>query len=224
MNRERVPHDPAPDEGRALESQPPRAAPTVPYFLYWRYRHWVDHTRWDRRWGTETAIREKKYLESIPEHATTHAEWYEPIRWRWFKPMLAELPVDPRQFTFIDLGSGKGRALFFAALSGFRRVIGVEFMLGDATTHALPEGPLVVFPYNPFRGPVMSAVVARIAERARNTEVATCVLYKQPQCAGMFDADPVFVKITDRRGNGRWFMGTEPYVAYRVEAITVRSA
>lgn len=215
----------------------------VPYFVYWRYRYWVDHARWDRRWGTETGVSEREYLATIPTAVVEHAEWYEPIRWRWFRPMLADLPIVPRGFTFVDLGSGKGRALFFAARSGFGRVIGVEFserlhriaernreafaradgsatavelVCGDATVFDLPVGPLVVFLNNPFRGPVMSAVVSRIADHGARSAFETYVMYKQPQCAALFDADGRFVKVTEREGNGRWFMGKEPYVVYRV--------
>ena len=215
----------------------------VPYFVYWRYRYWVDHARWDRRWGTETGISEHEYLGSVGTASVEHAEWYEPIRWRWFRPMLADLAVDPTRFTFMDLGSGKGRALFFAARTGFRRVIGVEFATklhetalrnverfakaepratavevvnADATTIPLPNESLVVFLNNPFRGPIMEAVVARLAERATMDAPETYVMYKQPQCAGMFDANPAFERLVTREGNGRWFMGKEPYVIYRV--------
>lgn len=43
-----------------------------------------------------------------------------------FKRCLERLPVDCRRFRFIDLGSGKGRALLLAAEYPFRQVIGVE--------------------------------------------------------------------------------------------------
>ncbi|MBZ5489392.1 MAG: class I SAM-dependent methyltransferase [Acidobacteriia bacterium] len=38
------------------------------------------------------------------------------------------VPAALQDFTFIDLGSGKGRALLMAAQYGFKRIIGVEFM------------------------------------------------------------------------------------------------
>jgi len=39
---------------------------------------------------------------------------------------MATVPLEPAESTFVDLGSGRGRALFFAARTGFHRVIGVE--------------------------------------------------------------------------------------------------
>ena len=40
--------------------------------------------------------------------------------------VVISLGIDTRNFTFIDLGCGKGRTLLVAAKLGFRRVIGVE--------------------------------------------------------------------------------------------------
>ena len=45
-----------------------------------------------------------------------------------FEEMMHALPVRFQDFTFVDLGSGKGRALLMAAPYGFKRIIGVEFM------------------------------------------------------------------------------------------------
>ena len=45
-----------------------------------------------------------------------------------FEEMMQGLPIRFQDFTFVDLGSGKGRALLMAALYGFRRIIGVEYM------------------------------------------------------------------------------------------------
>jgi SAM-dependent methyltransferase len=82
-----------------------------------------------------------------------------------------------RDSTFIDLGSGKGRALLMAAKYGFKRIIGVEFVPDwhraaeenirkfsaahpgspmiesvcmDARDCEFPDGPLVVYLFNPF--------------------------------------------------------------------------
>lgn len=91
----------------------------------------------------------------------------------------------PRTATFVDLGCGKGRALIIAKENGFERVIGVEFVKefadvakrnvskcrlnievihGDATKFAFPDGPLVVYMYNPFNEVVMAQVVKSLRE------------------------------------------------------------
>jgi hypothetical protein len=45
-----------------------------------------------------------------------------------FEQIMQALPIGFSQFTFIDLGAGKGRALLMASAYPFARIIGVEFM------------------------------------------------------------------------------------------------
>jgi SAM-dependent methyltransferase len=85
--------------------------------------------------------------------------------------------VGLQNFTFIDLGSGKGRVLLMASDYPFKRIIGVEFMPAlhraaqknisgfasdrqrcrqietlcmDARDFQFPSDPLVVYLFNPF--------------------------------------------------------------------------
>src|ERR1700727_1709448 len=55
---------------------------------------------------------------------------YQPTESVLFHEMIAALGAqacfDFRDFTFVDLGSGKGRTLFMASVSPFRRIVGVE--------------------------------------------------------------------------------------------------
>lgn len=103
-----------------------------------------------------------------------------------FEAAIALLDIPVETATFIDLGSGKGRAVLMAADHPFRRVMGVEFAselhdvavanvakraaldgvddrielhLDDATRFPLPSGPLVLFLFNPFDPPVLTDVV-----------------------------------------------------------------
>lgn len=45
-----------------------------------------------------------------------------------FDEMMTALPIRFQDFTFVDLGSGKGRVLLMAAQYGFKRIVGVEYM------------------------------------------------------------------------------------------------
>src|SRR5207237_3599958 len=49
---------------------------------------------------------------------------YQPTEPSLFHEMLNALNIDFREFTFIDLGSGKGRVLLMAANYPFRRIVG----------------------------------------------------------------------------------------------------
>src|SRR2546422_9958881 len=111
-------------------------------------------------------------------------------------------------FTFIDLGCGKGRTLLVASRLGFRRVIGVEFASElaaiaranlsrmkvanafvldcDAADFDFPDGPIVLYLYNPFSQEVMRKIVANLRQ-SRSQRIF--VIYKNPAVAGViFDS------------------------------------
>lgn len=98
-----------------------------------------------------------------------------------FRECFALLQENWRNFTFVDLGCGKGRPLLLARELGFGRIIGVEFapalaaiarrnapfaevVVGDAAEYLFPGGPLVVFLYNPFDEVVLQRVVPHMPE------------------------------------------------------------
>jgi hypothetical protein len=117
---------------------------------------------------------------------------YEPSRPTDVDAVLDALDLDLSRYTFVDLGSGKGRAVLIASQRPFARAVGIEhsgllhasaqrnleaaqartpsvcpvhLFKGDAATHPLPEGPLVVYLYNPFGHAVLGAVLARLHKR-----------------------------------------------------------
>ena len=53
---------------------------------------------------------------------------YQPTEPALFHEMLAALNITFEDFTFIDLGSGKGRALLMASDYPFLRIVGVELL------------------------------------------------------------------------------------------------
>ncbi|HEY7405692.1 MAG TPA: class I SAM-dependent methyltransferase [Candidatus Angelobacter sp.] len=110
-----------------------------------------------------------------------------------------------QEFTFIDLGSGKGRALLMAAPYGFKRIIGVEFMPEwhraaeenirkfaaanpstppmestciDARDFKFPSGPLVVYLFNSFPEPVFVAVMERLRRSWMENQRPVFVAYR----------------------------------------------
>jgi len=110
-----------------------------------------------------------------------HGVRYQPVDPPTFRQCLVPLHEDWSQFTFVDLGCGKGRALLLARELGFGRIIGVEFapalakmarrnapfaevVVGDAAEYLFPTCPLVVFLYNPFDEVVLQRVVVHLPE------------------------------------------------------------
>jgi hypothetical protein len=143
-----------------------------------------------------------------------------------FQQALARLEVEFEGFTFVDLGAGKGRAILLASNFPFRQVIGIEYarelatvasqnisryhpasrrcqdvrcILGDACDFAFPPGPLVIFMWNPFVGPVFERVVANIEDSLLQEPREVYVLYLRPDCAQRLDASPRLQKLWECR-------------------------
>jgi SAM-dependent methyltransferase len=114
---------------------------------------------------------------------------------------IHSLPIQPRHFSFVDLGCGKGRALMVAAQFPFRNLIGVEFVPGlcdiardniarkaewaarisilnqDATAVTYPETPLVLYLFDPFLAPVLRRVLTNLERQLRRSPRETWILY-----------------------------------------------
>lgn len=145
----------------------------------------------DRRLGVETRLADVPDATTIAAARFIDSAAYSPTPTRQFSRLLRALPIEwPAEYTFVDLGCGKGLTLMLAARHGFRPVRGVEldrrlvavaeenirsFVVsnpgydgllsvigGDAADYSLPTGPTVVFLFNPFGPDTLGAVVANI--------------------------------------------------------------
>jgi SAM-dependent methyltransferase len=121
--------------------------------------------------------------------------------------VIQTLDLDWNRYTFIDLGSGKGRALLLASRFPFRKVMGVEFVpelsaaananiqrfsapwktcleieaiQGDATEFAYPPGPLVIYLYNPFLAPVLKRCLKHLARSLEREPREVYLIYANP--------------------------------------------
>jgi len=136
---------------------------------------------------------------------------YQPTERELFHEMMGALAqhanLDFKEFTFIDLGSGKGRTLLMAADYPFRRIIGVELLpslneiarqnltryhsesqkcfaiesiCADATAFDLPMTPLVIYLFNPFPEPGLRRALAKLKNSLQTKPRPTYVLYHNP--------------------------------------------
>jgi SAM-dependent methyltransferase len=182
-----------PGESHAIEDEPVARRP-FPSRLLRRLDHELrsafsarNERSYDRRLGIVTSGLQDHSRSATARPEVHHAETYQAVPPRRFRALMAAVPLAPAEATFIDLGCGKGKALFMAAELGFRRVIGVEFapdlvavgeanadafaaarpgappveiVCADAGSYELPAEPTVLFLYNPFD----EVVVARVRE------------------------------------------------------------
>jgi SAM-dependent methyltransferase len=157
---------------------------------------------------------------------------YQPSEPALFHAMIRALPLRPAEFTFVDIGSGKGRALLLAAEHGFRDVAGVELVpelhaiavenirqwqaadrsgrrivaqLGDAREFDFPAAPLVVYLFNPLPEAALRAVIARLERSLAQAPRAVYILYHNPLLERVLAAAAGFERLD----------GTHQYVVYR---------
>jgi hypothetical protein len=122
-----------------------------------------------------------------------------------FEQIMRALPEDLHEFTFVDLGSGKGRALLMASDYPFRHILGAEFLpvlhdaakkniekysseqqqckrieslCTDARDLALPTGPLVVYMFNSFPEPVFVKVLENLRRSVEENPRPVYVAYR----------------------------------------------
>jgi len=136
---------------------------------------------------------------------------YQPSEPAVFHEMLDTLRlqfgIDFHDFTFIDLGSGKGRTLLMASDYPFRRIVGVELLPAlhqiahenvskyqneaqkcfaleaictDARDFVFPAEPSVLYLFNPLPETGLWQVMANLEESLRAHPRAVYVLYHNP--------------------------------------------
>jgi len=136
---------------------------------------------------------------------------YQPTEPAIFHEMLDTLRlqfgIDFHDFTFIDLGSGKGRTLLMASDYPFRRIVGVELLpalhriaqenlskyrhegqkcfalepvCADARDFAFPAEPSVLYLFNPLPETGLRQMVMNLEESLRLYPRAVYVLYHNP--------------------------------------------
>ena len=112
--------------------------------LIWPVCEWLirrrlqAHESFDRKYGldTQTPIPARHLELSAP--GGTFAHGYEGASIPLIRKIVSKLEAetDLQRFTFIDLGSGKGRVLLIASQYPFKAVVGVEF---SETLHKIAQ-------------------------------------------------------------------------------------
>jgi SAM-dependent methyltransferase len=178
----------------------------------------------DKKYNVETA----KIIKTS-EIETRSKNWkfavrYEPTDSAYsFKEILSSFHIDYSDYTFIDLGSGKGRAVLLASMLPFKRIIGVEFsetlidtarknisqfpgdqqlcknielLLMDASEYPFP-GPgekFVLFMNNPFHEPILEKVIENVSKSFYLNPRRIIIIYINPQFSKIIQTLPFLQK------------------------------
>jgi SAM-dependent methyltransferase len=135
---------------------------------------------------------------------------------------LSDLNIDYNEFTFVDVGCGKGRAMIVAAQFPFHSLWGVEIspelceiaranlalrpewanrssiVHEDAASVTYPEGPVLIFMFHPFLAPVLRRVLANLEAQLRKSRRTTYVLYaRNPRYTEVLERFPFLQEISE---------------------------
>jgi SAM-dependent methyltransferase len=163
---------------------------------------WFDRTRNVRTRGLVTLD-----AAGVTEEERRDSESYEAAGASYIRRAIADAGLkDFSGYTFVDMGSGMGRALFVAAEFPFARMVGVEFspalheqacanirrfkgrkeienVCANAREFFFPAGRLVVFFFNPFGAQTMRAVMGNLQDSLWRNARHVVVILLCPQCA-----------------------------------------
>lgn len=178
---------------------------------------------YDLRNGVDTAGTVGLAKLQIDKPSAAFGNKYQPTTARSFRKALAAVPARFEDFVFVDLGSGKGKALLLASHYPFQRIVGVEFgvelvhvaqsniarygrhgakcrsvesICTDATTYDFPPEPGIYYIYNAFFPPVLNAVLENIRRSVNQAPREVYVVYVSPMHRDLFDAMPWLTKLT----------------------------
>lgn len=166
------------------------------------YRAGIDDYLFERlnRLNLE-AIVNREVLKNSVKSNIKHATFYQPITCRNLKLIFKEATKTQITFDqFIDIGSGKGKACFYAAKNlNCRKIIGVEFSLSlikianrnrqifghrnisflneDAAHYRLPTARCLIFLYNPFDEIILEKFIANNYGHFKETESVIAYAY-----------------------------------------------
>ncbi len=140
-----------------------------------------------------------------------HALQYRGSDFLFFNNALSLLKINFNDYTFIDFGSGKGKALFLASAYSFKKIIGIEFSEDlnaiaqenirqfkkdnieaycmDAVDYKIPEESLVCYFYNPFDEYIMAQVISNIRHAYNLYKKNIVIVYTESHFYGLFDAE-----------------------------------
>ena len=177
----------------------------------------------DEAHGTDTAgVLDGRKLGTGVTKGGNLASRYETTSAAAITTALDSVGADFSDFTFIDLGCGKGKPLMIASSYPFRRLIGVdssatciriarrnigdygpdridpsrvELLTMDVEEFEFPAGPLVIYLFNPFPAKLMERVIAKLERSLRDEPREAAIVYVNPQAIAALAHSSLFVRI-----------------------------
>src|ERR1700683_1997935 len=150
-------------------------------------------------------------------------EQYQGVNPVEFFEAVEAVSLNRREWSFVDLGCGKGRAVLLASLLSFKEAIGVEFsptlaaiaranltrskdcqqqecrasiIDADAADYMFTADKILLYLFNPFTSPVMERVIANLVHACEHRSAEAVVAYLLPFCHELFVRSNAFEVIS----------------------------
>lgn len=193
----------------------------------------------DARFGTDTSA------PTFERNQKTNVHFYVPTTASIIYSILTFLPLESEKFTFVDMGSGKGRALLVASEFPFEKIVGIELSDSlhriaednvklykpasqqcasfdlkcmNALEYAYGDDPVVLYLFDPFGREILQEVVANLEQSLKAKPREAYVVYVYPQYDDVLENSSVLRKVTE--GGPKW----QPWSQYTIYAASSDAA
>jgi hypothetical protein len=194
---------------------------SVPYYLWLHLTPSGRRERdFDRIHGVQTeGIVQREQMGDVGPNLR-FAVQYSPTKPKTFHCLLNSIAISYPEFTFIDIGAGKGRVILMASRYPFHKIVGVEFVpklceiarknfevcrcqaemhCMDATQYIFPDDPLVIYMFNPFSIDPMRKLAGNLERSLAANPRPVYVVYWNALHSQVFTESPYFTQVASRR-------------------------
>jgi SAM-dependent methyltransferase len=187
----------------------------------WRARGQT-RSAFDQEFGTDTDGLVPLWKLRIESPYREQGVRYQASEPDFIRAAIESLRIQPEEFVYVDIGSGKGRTLLVASEYPFRRVMGVEFspelnavatenirkcrspkrkcddvssICADAANWEFPADNTMFFLYNPFGEEVLRRMLENLKTSLAHNERDIYIVYSHPIFTHLLDGSSFLQRI-----------------------------
>jgi SAM-dependent methyltransferase len=207
------------------------------FYLFEYARSYIEERSegFDARFGTDTSA------PVFERDQKTSVHFYVPTTASVIYEILSSIPLQPNKLAFVDMGSGKGRALLIASEFPFAKIVGIELSDNlhriaeenikrykpatqlcavfdlkcmNALDYSYGDEPFVLFLFDPFGREILQNIITNLEASLRARPREAYVVYVYPQYDDLLQKSSVLHRV--RIGGPRW----QPWSQYVIYAAS----
>ena len=189
------------------------------FYLFEYARSYIEERfeAFDARFGTDTSA------PVFERDQKTSVHFYVPTTASIIYEILNSISLQPNKYVFVDMGSGKGRALLVASEFPFAKIVGIELSESlhriaqenvnrykpasqqcaafdlrcmDALEYSYEDAPLVLFLFDPFGRDILQRIIANLEASLKARPRDAYVVYVYPQYEDLLKNSSVLQRVT----------------------------